>query len=118
MSKPENILLIKTLNFLRKSANKYEAPIWKRIRKLLQHSKRRRIAVNMSRINRYTVEGDVVVVPGKVLGSGIIDHKITLGAFSYSVTARKKLIEAGCIVLNIEELVNKYPKGSGVKIIV
>lgn len=118
MSKPENILLIKTLNLLRKSANKYDAPIWKRVRELLQKSKRRRVAVNISRINRYTVEGDVVVVPGKVLGAGVIDHKVTVGAFSYSMTARKKLVEADCIILNIEELINKYPRGREVKIIV
>ena len=117
MSRPENILLIKTLNLLRKSANKYDAPIWKRVRELLQNSKRRRIAVNVSRINRYTVEGDVVVVPGKVLGAGIIDHKVTIGAFSYSMTAKKKLVEEGCIILNIEELINKYPNGSGVSIL-
>ena len=118
MSKPENILLIKTLNLLRKSANKYDAPIWKRVRELLQKSKRRRVAVNISRINRYTVEGDVVVVPGKVLGAGVIDHKVTVGAFSYSMTARKKLVEADCIILNIEELINEYPRGREVKIIV
>ena len=117
MSKPENILLIKTLNFLRKSGNKYNAPIWKKVRELLRRSKRKRIAVNISRINRHTTEGDIVVVPGKVLGSGFIDHKITIGAFAYSLVARKKLLSIGCTVLNIEELVNKYPRGSGVKII-
>ena len=118
MSKPENILLIKTLNFLRKSANKYNAPIWKRVRELLQNSKRRRVAVNISRVNLNTVDGDIVIVPGKVLGSGFIDHKVTIGAFAYSLVAREKLLNAGCTVLNIEELVSKYPKGSGVKIIV
>ena len=118
MSKPENTMLIKTLNFLRKSANKYDAPIWKRVRELLQNSKRRRVAVNISRINRYTVDGDTVIVPGKVLGSGFIDHKVTIGAFAYSMVAREKLRNAGCSILNIEELVKKYPKGSGVKIIV
>lgn len=117
MSRPENPLLIRTLNLLRKSANEYKAPIWRRVKELLEYSKRRRIAVNISRINRYTAEGDVAIVPGKVLGAGYITHKITIGAFSYSVAARRKLEEAGCNILNIEELINKYPRGRGVKII-
>ncbi len=118
MSKPKNTLLIKTLIFLRKSANKHNAPIWKRVRELLQNSKRRRVAVNISKINRYTMDGDSVIVPGKVLGSGFINHKVTIGAFAYSLAAREKLLNAGCTVLNIEEFVNKYPRGDGVKIIV
>jgi large subunit ribosomal protein L18e len=118
MSRPENPLLIKTLNFLRKSAHQYNAPIWRRVRELLGRPKRRRVSVNISRINRYSSEGDVVVVPGKVLGTGSIDHKICIGAFSYSETAIKKLRDAGCEVLSISELVMKYPDGKGVKIIV
>jgi large subunit ribosomal protein L18e len=118
MSKPENKFLVKTLNLLRRTANKYDAPIWKRVREIMEKPKRRRVAVNISKINRYTSDGDIVVVPGKVLGAGFMDHKVVVGAFSYSEMAIKKLKDAGCEVLSIEELVNKYPNGSGVKIIV
>lgn len=118
MSKPENKLLIKTLNLLRKSASKNNAPVWRRVRELLGKSKRNRVAVNISKLNRYTDEGDVVVVPGKVLGAGLLDHKITVGAFSYSESALKKLREVGCKIYTIEGLIRKYPDGSGVKIIV
>ena len=115
--KSKNKYFLETLNFLRKKAKDENAPIWRRVRELLYRPKRRRIAVNISRINRYTQDGDVVVVPGKVLGSGIMDHKIIIGAYDYSVTAYKKLKEAGCEVLSLRELVERYPKGSGVKII-
>ncbi len=104
-------------NLLRRTANKYDAAIWKTVREILLKPKRKRVAVNISKLNRYTSEGDVVVVPGKVVGSGSISHKITVGAYSYSLSAKEKLLEAGCEVLLIEELVNKYPDGKGVKII-
>ena len=49
--------------------------------------------------------------------TGIINHKLTLCSFSISVTAIKKIISAGGKVITIEELVNKYPDGNGVRII-
>lgn len=105
-------------NLLRRTSNKYDAPIWKRVREILIKPRRRRVQVNISKLNRFTKEGDVVVVPGKVLGAGFIDHKVIVGAYSYTVTAAKKLSNAGCEVLTIEELIKKFPNGSGVKIII
>ena len=104
-------------NLLRKTAREYDAPIWRRVRELLMKPRRQRVEVNISKLNRYTSEGDIVVVPGKVLGSGSIGHKITVGAYRYSYTAVKKLRESGCEVLKIEDLIKKYPDGRGVKII-
>jgi len=114
----KNRYYLELLNFLRKKSREANAPIWRRVMELLERPKRRRVAVNISKINRYSKEGDIVVVPGKVLGSGSINHKVIIGAYDYSVTAYKKLKDSGCVILSIKELVEKYPKGSGVKIIV
>ena len=103
---------------LRRASRRYNAPIWRYVRELLSRPKRRRVAVNISKLNRYTSENDVVVVPGKVLGAGDIDHRITVAAYDFSLTAYNKLREAGCEILSIPELIERYPKGSGVKIIV
>lgn len=105
-------------NLLRRTSNKYDVAIWKAVKGWLLTPRRRRVTVNISKLNRYTSEGEVVIVPGKVVGSGNMSHKITVGAYSYSLTAKKKLLEAGCEVLLIEELVSRYPDGKGVKIIV
>jgi large subunit ribosomal protein L18e len=56
--------------------------------------------------------------PGKVLGSGFIDHRINVAAFAYSETAYKKLKDSECNILRIEELINKRPNGKEVKVIV
>ena len=34
--------------------------------------------VNISEINRHTSPDEMVLVPGKVLGNGILDHKVKL----------------------------------------
>jgi len=106
------------IRMLKKVARDNNAKIWGYVADLLQNPRRLKVEVNLSKINRYTKEGDIVVVPGKVLGSGILEHSITVAAYSYSESARRKILDAGGRVLSIEELVNENPKGSNVKIII
>jgi len=91
--------------------------LWSDIAERLKKPRRLLAEVNLSKLSRYTSEGDVVVVPGKVLGSGDIRHKLTVAALSFSKTAMLKLKKAGCRCLTIKELAEMNPKGSGVKII-
>ncbi len=58
-----------------------------------------------------------VVVPGKVLGTGPIDKKLVVGAFSFSSSARRKIEAAGGEALSIEEFLKRFPEGSGVKLV-
>jgi large subunit ribosomal protein L18e len=109
--------LLQTVRFLRKQSKENEARIWKRIAELLAKPRRKRVAVNISRLNRYTEKNEIVVVPGKVLGAGEIDHPITVAAFAFSQKAREKIRKARGKCLSIIELVKKNPKGSKVKII-
>jgi len=91
--------------------------IWKDVANRLSVSKSRRVAVNLSRLNRYTEKGEIVIVPGKVLGTGRIDHPINVAAFDYSEQARAKIITAKGKCLSISQLLKKRPKGDNVKII-
>jgi len=109
--------LIRLIRFLRKKSRENEAPIWRRVAEILSKPKRRRIAVNISRISRYTKENDEVVVPGKVLGSGIINHPVKVAAFDFSNQARSKIMKAKGKCLTIAELAEMNPKGTNVKII-
>ncbi|MEM3769717.1 MAG: 50S ribosomal protein L18e [Candidatus Bathyarchaeia archaeon] len=109
--------LIETIRFLKKQSAENEAKIWRSIAELLAKSRRKRVAVNISRLNRYTEKNETVVVPGKVLGAGEIDHPITVAAFAFSQKAREKIKRARGKCLSIIELVKKNPKGSKVKII-
>ena len=109
--------LLRLIRFLRKKSRENEAAIWRRIAEMLSKPKRRRIAVNVSRINRYSKENDEVVVPGKVLGAGVINHPVKVAAFAFSEKARSKIIKAKGKCLTIPELAEMNPKGSNVKII-
>jgi large subunit ribosomal protein L18e len=58
-----------------------------------------------------------VIVPGKVLGMGKIDHPLLVAAFSFSEQARKKILFAKGKCLSIYQLILKKPKGTNVKLI-
>ena len=115
--KTTNPQLVELIRFLKKQSREQKAPIWKAVAEKLAVSRRRRIAVNISRINRYTEKNETVVVPGKVLGAGELNHPVTVAAFTFSETAKQKIKKAKGKCLTIPELVKKNPKGSNVKII-
>ena len=94
-------------------ARKQETAFWQRVADDLEKSSRRRVEVNLSRIARASKEGETVVVPGKVLGSGELPHKVRVVAFSFTKSAQRKLKEAKCESVSIEEFLKKNPQGSG-----
>jgi large subunit ribosomal protein L18e len=115
--KTTNPELIKLIRTLRKRSRENEAGIWRDIADRLARSRQRRTTVNVSRLNRHTREEETVAVPGKVLGSGKIDHPIKVAAFSFSKQAESKIRGAKGKCLLIQELVEENPKGTDVRII-
>jgi large subunit ribosomal protein L18e len=111
---PELITLIRSL---RKKSRENQVAIWRYIADRVSASRRRRIAVNVSRLNRHTKEGETVAVPGKVLGAGIVDHPINVAAFAFSDQALSKILKAKGKCLSIKDLMEKNPTGTNVKVI-
>jgi len=114
---PTNPELINTIHFLKKSAKENDAKIWRKVAETLSRTRRKRIAVNLGRVNRYTKEDEIVAIPGKVLAAGEIGHPVTVSAFAFSQKAMAKIEKAKGKCLSYTELVKKNPKGTGVKII-
>ncbi len=116
-TKATNPELKELSRFLRKQSTENNAKIWKTIATLLTKTKRNRVAVNLSRLNRHTQKNEVAVVPGKVLSTGEIDHPLTVTAFAFSQKARDKITAANGKCLSFTDLIKKNPKGSNIKII-
>ena len=115
--KSTNPELINLIRVLRKKARESEAKIWRVVADYLSRSRRRRITVNLSKLNRHTQKNETVVVPGKVLGAGQINHPLNIAAFAFSEQARTKILKTKGKCMSIPELMDKNPKGSGVRII-
>jgi len=116
-AKPTNPELLKLANSLRKQSRESKAKVWRGIAERLVKSRRGRISVNLSRLDRYTSRNETVAVPGKVLASGEITHPITVAAFTFSGKAKEKIRAARGKCVSFSDLARKNPKGSNVKII-
>lgn len=112
-----NLELIRLKEALRLNANQHQARLWKKLASMVEAPASSYAQVNLSRLNRYTNAGDVVVVPGKVLGAGAIEHSICVGALGFTENARLKIIAAAGTIATIDEIVQALPKGTNIKII-
>ncbi|AGT34848.1 MAG: 50S ribosomal protein L18e [Thermofilum sp.] len=114
---PTNIHLRLLISKLRKYSRMYNAPVWRDVAEFLERPRRKRVEVNLGDIDRYINEGDVVVVPGKLLGGGTITKtNVTIAAWRFSRSVPRRL-DGNVKLLSIEELLEQNPEGKGVKII-
>lgn len=112
-----NTMIDNTIWTLRAAFKKNKAPIWQALEEELAGPRANRREINVRRLSQITKADEVVVVPGKVLGTGNLAHKLTLCAFSVSESAAKKVMESGGKIVTFEDLVKKHPDGKGVRII-
>ena len=110
--------LVSIIRELKKKSRSEGVGLWMALAESLDTAKRSRAAVNLSRLNRNTAaEEEVVAVPGKVLGSGELDHPLTVAALSFSETAKKKIALAKGRCLSLKELMNSETAPSRIRIL-
>lgn len=112
-----NPRIVRLIGDLKAATRETGAPIWRDIAKRLEKPSRNYAAVNLSKINRHTQSNDTVLVAGKVLASGDLEHSVTVAALNFSNQAMSKIQAAGGKCLAIEKLMVEHPKGSGIKIL-
>jgi large subunit ribosomal protein L18e len=98
--------------------NKTKVPIWKDVADKLNSPRRNKVEVNVSDIDKIAEKGQTVVVPGIVLGSGDMKKDVKVAAFKFAGKASAKIKDAKGAAMSIEELLEKNPKGSNVRIMV
>lgn len=99
---------------LMESLSREKKPVWKRVMNELSRSRRQKVEVNLSKIERYGNEGATILVPGTVLGAGNISKKMTIAAFRFSESAKQLIKESGGKALSIDALAKSNPDGRGV----
>ena len=113
---PTNPVLRKLVRELRAAGKKQDVRLWRDLAERLERPRRGRAEVNLSQLNRYSSEGSTIVVPGKVLAAGKLDHMVSVAAFKFSGAAKRKIVAAGGKVLTIPQLLEQNPNGKGVKL--
>ena len=112
---PSNPHLIGLINELKKKALEQKVNLWRRIAEDLEKSSRQRRIVNLYKINKYTDKNETVIVPGKVLSIGELDHHVTVAAFCFSGSALDKINKSGK-AMTIKELMQEDIKGKKIRI--
>ncbi len=110
--------VLELINKLKKKSAETNASLWKTVANKIEKPRRQRAAVNLSKINRHTKANDIAVVPGSVLSSGDLKHKVTIAALRFSEGAREKINSANGKVITLEELLESGLKVSKMKIII
>jgi large subunit ribosomal protein L18e len=111
----KNQSLMDLLQLLKKTSIEQDAPIWKRVASDLEKPTRQRRIINIGKLDKYCKDGEVIVVPGKVLGTGGLTKKLSVAAYSFSEEAHRTISAKGS-ALTIRELIHKNPKGDKIKI--
>jgi large subunit ribosomal protein L18e len=100
-----------------KELNEKDSRLLGRIADDIEKPTRQRREVNLARINRFTKENEFIVVAGKVLGGGELDHKITISALKFSGSALSKIHKSGSTIVPLDQLAKQKLEGKQIRII-
>ena len=109
--------LVTLIGDLKAQTRSNGAPLWRDVALRLEKSRSNWAEPNLSRLSRFASEEKLILVPGKLLGSGELSSKHTVAAYSVSTSAQAKIEAAGGKVVSIHDLMKKNPTGKGVFIL-
>ena len=90
---------------------------WVNVARVLSMPRRNSTEMNLDEINQNAKDGEIIVIPGKVLSGGEINKKIKIVAFGFSEKAREKLLKAKIQTANMLEEIKKNPEAKGIRIL-
>ncbi len=108
---------METIKELKKTSIDNKSKLWKRVASDLEKSTRNKRLVNIYKIDKYAKTGEIIIVPGKVLGTGNLTKKVTVAAYNFSESAFEKINDAKGEAISIIELMKKNPNGKKVRIL-
>jgi len=106
-----------TIEELRRVSREQKAPVWRAVADRLEGPARNWAEVSLDKATASLKEGEIGVVPGRVLGNGKARRGLVLAAFGFSKSAREKVVAAGGSALTLTDLASSNPKGSKVRIL-
>lgn len=90
---------------------------WLEVASILSSSRRNSININLNQIDNLAKDGDVVVIPGKVLSQGELGKKVKIVAYKFSGKAKEKLLKSKMQISSIIDEIKKNPEAKGVRIL-
>jgi len=110
-NRKKNIDLVETIRNSKKNSS------WFEIANLLSSPRKNMVSLNLEEINKNVKDGEIIVVPGKILSQGEMSKKIKIIALGFSEKAKEKLSRSKIEFSNINEEIKKNPSMKGIKIL-
>ena len=117
INRKSNSSLVKTIMDLKEASRKNDAPLWRSIATRLEGSSRNWPSVNVSKLEYNINKNGKAIIPGKLMGTGILTKKMTVAAYSFTDSAKEKIQSAGGKCLTYNEMIKATPKGTDVMVI-
>ncbi|MCE7742042.1 MAG: 50S ribosomal protein L18e [Candidatus Heimdallarchaeota archaeon] len=115
---PTDPNILELIHKLKKKSAETNKALWKTVANRIEKPRRQRVAVNLSKINRFSKTNDIVIVPGSVLSSGDLKHKVTIAALRFSEGAKEKISSTNSKTITLDELMESGLEVSKMKIII
>ncbi len=90
---------------------------WHEIVKILSGSTRYHSSVNLFEIDKISKEGDILIIPGKILSKGELTKKVRICGLGISKATKEKLKKSKSEFVQLLDEIKKNPKAEGIKII-
>jgi large subunit ribosomal protein L18e len=103
---PERKDVIEAVIVLRKARK----PLFSKLAQLLVAPRRKSVAVNVTKVARFSKPNAIVAIAGKVTGDGVLAHPVDVVAMDFSASASKKIEAAGGKCRDFSWLVKKGTK--------
>lgn len=113
----ENPFLMETIEELTRISRESSSPFWRDVAKRLNGSNKNHASLNIGKLEGLVEDGETVVVPGSLLGTGYFEKKATLSALRISKSAEEKIRKSGGVTKSLVELARENPKGTNIKIL-
>ena len=117
INRKSNSTLVKTIADLKEASRKNEAPLWRSIATRLEGPSRNWPSVNVSKLEYNIDKNGKAIIPGKLMGTGILTKKMTVAAYSFTTSAKDKIQSAGGKCLTYNELIKSVPKGTNIVVV-
>jgi large subunit ribosomal protein L18e len=91
----DNVARLRLAHALENHSKKSKQHIWRSVSEKIEGPRQNRSLVNVGEIARNSKDGSTVIVAGKVLGGGSLDHKVNVAAYSFSESAKSKISKSG-----------------------
>ena len=111
ISKKKNPELVETIVLAKKNEK------WLEIAHILSGSSRNKIQINLNKIDKNSKQGELIIIPGKILSLGELTKKVKVVGLNFSEKAQEKLKKAGCEVILLKDEIKKNKDAKGIKIL-